>query len=90
MGDSFDGIFQAVRPVVGWIDAPGVARAVVCCAEDAVHNRVSQIEVGVRHIDFGAEGFGAVGEFAFSHALEEVDIFLDGAVAEWAVLSGLG
>ena len=43
-----------------------------------------------RHVDLGAQHARAVGEFAGAHAAEQVEVFLDGAVAERAVLAGLG
>ena len=55
---------------------------------DAVDDRVAQPDVGGGHVNFGAQGAGAVGEFAVFHALEEVEVFRDGTVAERAVLAG--
>ena len=85
MGDALDGVLEAVCPVVHGVDAPGVTGAVMAGVEDAVHDGVAEVDVGMRHVDFGAEHLGAVGEFAVLHAHEE----LDGAVAEGAVASGL-
>ena len=90
VGDAFDGIGLAVRVVVHGIDAPLVAGAVMLGVEDAVHDRVAHVEVGRRHVDFGAEGARAIGEFAGLHAREEVEIFFDGAVAIRALFAGLG
>ena len=55
---------------------------------DAVEERVAQPHVGRGHVDLGAEGTGAVGEFAGAHALEEIEVFLDRARAERTVLAG--
>ena len=56
VGDAFDGIALPVRVVVHGIDAPLVAGAVMLGVEDAVHDGVAQVEVGRRHVDFGAQG----------------------------------
>ena len=43
-----------------------------------------------RHVDLGAQHARAVGKFAGPHAAEQIEIFLDRAVAERAVLARLG
>ncbi len=58
--------------------------------EDAVHDRVAHVEVGRGHVDLGAQHAGAVGKLALAHALKQVEILLDAAVAVGAVLAGLG
>ena len=58
--------------------------------EDAVHDRVAQVEVGRGHVDFGAQHAGAIGKLALAHALKQVEILLDAAVAVRTVLAGLG
>ena len=80
----------AVREIVHRIDAPLLAGAVMLGVQDAVHHRIAQVEIGRSHVDFGAKGARAIGEFAFAHALEQIEIFLDGAVAIGALLAGLG
>jgi hypothetical protein len=81
VGDALDAVRLAVGPVVHRVDAPGVARARVLGVQDAVHHRVAQVEVGRGHVDLGAQGAAAVGELAGLHALEQVEVLLDGAVA---------
>ena len=58
--------------------------------QDAVHDRIAHVEVRRRHVDLGAQRARAVGKFAGLHALEQIEIFFDGAVAIGAVLAGLG
>ena len=58
--------------------------------EDAVHNGVAQLHVWVGHVYFGTEDFFAVGEFAVTHALEEVEVFLYRAVAVGTVFARFG
>ena len=48
---------------------------------DAVDDRVAHIEVAGGEVDLRAERAAALGEFAVFHALEQVEIFLDAAVA---------
>ena len=42
------------------------------------------------HIDFGAEGAGAIGKFAVLHALEQVETFFDRSVAVRAFFAAFG
>ena len=90
MRDAFQRVALAVGVVVGGIDAPLVARAVVRGAEDAVHDWVAHVEVGRGHVDLGPQGPRAVGEFAGLHAAEEVEVFFDGAIAVGAVAARRG
>ena len=76
MGDAFDRITLAVREVVHRIDAPLPTRAVVRrFMDDAIHDRVAQVDIAGGHIDLGAQHARAVGEFAFTHALEQLKVF---------------
>ncbi len=50
--DFFDGVFEAVRPVVHWVDAPFVTGSRMRGVEDAIHDGVSHVEVRVCHVDF--------------------------------------
>ena len=81
VGDLLDRVALAVGVVVHRVDAPFVARAVMLGVDDAVHDRVAEQHVGVCHVDLGAQDLFAVGEFALLHALEQVEVLLDGAVA---------
>ncbi len=90
VGDAFDPVALAVRPVVHGIDAPFVAGAVVGGVEDAVHDRVAQVDVGRGHVDFGAQDFRAVGELTGFHALEQVEVFFGRPIAGRARFAGRG
>ena len=79
-----------MRIVVHRIDAPFVTRAVMLGVQDAVHDRVAEQHVRVRHVDFGSQHLLAVGELALFHPLEQVEVFLDRAVAPGRLLAGLG
>ena len=70
--DALDGIRLAMREVVHRIDAPFVAGAVMLGVQDAVHHGIAQVEIGRRHIDFRPQNARAIGEFAGSHALEQI------------------
>ena len=82
MGDALDGIGLSVGPVVGRVDAPLVAGAVVVLAADPVHHRIAQVEVGRAHVDLRAQRARAVRELPHSHAPQEVEVLLGRAVAE--------
>ncbi len=43
--------------------------------EDAIHDGIAQIEVLRRHVNLGAQGARAIGEFARVHALEQIEVF---------------
>ena len=71
VGDALDGVALTVRPVVGGVDAPLVAGAVVVLVADAVHHRVAQLHVLVLHVGLGAQHVRAVGQVAGAHAAED-------------------
>ena len=77
MGDALYGVGLAVGKVVGGIDAPLVAGAVVGDLEDAVDDRVAHVEVGGRHVYPGAEHVGALVELPLPHPLEQGQVFLN-------------
>ena len=58
--------------------------------DDAVHDRVAHVDVGMRHVDPGAQHAGAVGELAVLHAFEQVEILFDGPVAIGRIHSRFG
>ena len=77
VGRALDRVALAVRPVVGRVDHPGVAGAVVVATSDAVHHRVAELHVLVLHVDLGAQHVRAVGELAGAHPAEQVEVLLD-------------
>ena len=89
VGDALDGVALAVGVVVHRVDAPLVSGAVMAGVQDAVHDRIAHVEIRRGHVDLGAQGARAIGELAGSHALEQVEVLLDGAVAIRAVAAGL-
>ena len=90
MGDALDRVRLAVGEIVARINTPGGAGARMLGVEDAIHHRIAQIDIARRHVDLGAQHARAVGKFAGPHAAEQIEILLDGAVAERAVLARLG
>ena len=88
--DALDGVLQGVLEIVHRVDAPVVARAVVVAAQDAVERGIAHQHVGRGHVDLGAQNARAVREFAIAHALEEIKVLLDAAVAVGAVDAGSG
>ena len=75
-------------PIVEGVDFPGVAGAVVMVELDAIHQRVAHQHIFVSHVDFSAQNSTAGLAFASLHLAEEVDVFLDAALAEGAVDAG--
>ncbi len=90
MRDAFDGVRLPVGEVVARVNAPLVAGLVMMGVTDAVEDRVAQVDVRRRHVDLGAQRAGAVGELAAPHAGEQVEVLLDAALAERAVLARFG
>ena len=58
--------------------------------EDAVHDRIAEIDVAGGHVDLGAQYACAVRELAGTHAAEQVEVFIDAAATEGAVPARLG
>ncbi len=90
VSDAFDGVFQAMRPVIHRINAPGVASPVVRHMQYSIQHWVTHVDIGGGHVDFGSQNPGAVGKFPGSHACEQVEVFLYGAVSVRAFLAGFG
>ena len=88
--DALDRVRLPVSPVVHGIDAPRVARALMRGLADAVHHRVAQVDVAGGHVDLRAQGPGAVVELAHPHAVQEIQVLLDRAVAVRALAPRLG
>ena len=80
VGDALQGVLDGMGEVVHGIDAPFGALAVMLNVADAVDDRVAQVEIAACQVDLCPEGSGALGEFTLAHPLEQVQIFLDGAV----------
>ena len=51
---------------------------------------IAQVQVRRSHVDLGAQRARAVGKFTGAHALEEVEILFDAAIAIGALFAGLG
>ncbi len=88
VSDLFNRIALAVGKIIGRIDTPFIARAVMMGMLDAVHHRVTQIDIRRSHVDLRAQGPCSVGELAFAHPREQIEILLDIAVTVRAVLAG--
>ena len=67
-----------------------IAGAMMRRAQDAIHHRIAQVDVRRGHVDLGAQRAAAVGKLARAHALEQIEILFDRAVAIRAVLARLG
>src|SRR5271168_4535312 len=89
MCHALDRIRLAVREVVSGIDAPLGSGAGVLCMQDAIEHRVAQIDIASRHVDLGPQYTRPVGELAFPHTAEEIEIFGYRPVAVGAVAPGL-
>ena len=80
MRDAFHRIILTVGPVVHRVYAPLVTGAVVGCVHDAVHDRVAHDDIGMGHIDLGAQDAAAFRKLAILHSFQQVEIFYDRTV----------
>ncbi len=64
-----------MREIIGRIDAPGRAGAIVRDMSDAIQHGITEINVRRGHVDFGAEHMCAVREFSRAHPAKEVEVF---------------
>src|SRR5690242_13918212 len=87
VGNAFDRIALAVRPVVHRIDAPMITRPVMLGMQDPVHDGIAQVEIWRRHIDFGAQGTRAIGKLTSVHAREEIEILFHTPISIRTILS---
>src|SRR4029453_16539646 len=90
MSNPFDGVGKGVREIVHRVDAPSVAGPVMRDFPDPVQHGIAHVQIARCHIDLGSEHVSAVLKFARSHALEEIQVLLDGSVGVRAVLSRFG
>ena len=58
--------------------------------QDAVEDRIAKIDVAGRHVDLGAQHAGPVRKLAGAHPAQQIEVFLDRALAIGTVAAGLG
>ena len=90
VGDPFDRVRDRVRVVVGRIDAPRIAGAMMRRMANAVERRIAHVDVRRRHVDSGAQHVCAVGKLSGAHPPEQVEVLLRTPLAIWTVPSWLG
>ena len=89
VGDVLERVFDWMRKGVHRVDAPLVAGRMVFCKANAVDGRISQIDVGTRHVDLRAKYHAAFGVLAVTHFTEQTQVFFDRTVAVRRVTAGL-
>ena len=89
VGDAFEEVALSVCEVIHGISLPLVPRDVVLFVDDAIDDGVSEVHVRTAHVNLCAEHHGSFGHFPAVHFLKECETFLNGAVAEGTVRSGL-
>ena len=90
VSDPLDGVGLTVGPVVGRIDRPPVAGAVVRSVQDPVHDGVAQVEVGRGHVDLRPQDAGAVGKLPRPHSPKQIQVLFHRTAAVWRIPAGLG
>ncbi len=77
-------------PIVHRIDTPLLSGAVVGgLVQDAIHHRVADVNIGMRHVDFGTQYTRPIGKFACFHAIEQVQVLLNCTVTVWGIRAWL-
>jgi hypothetical protein len=85
--DAFDVITQAMSKIIHRINAPFVAGVMVLGVTDSIQQRVAQPNVGRSHINPGAQRPRAIRKLARFHPREQIEIFLQAAIAPRAVFA---
>ena len=58
--------------------------------DDAIHDGIAEVHVGVRHVNLGAQRHGTFVELAFVHATEKVEALFPRTIAERTFNTWLG
>ena len=80
VGDTLEIVALSVGEVIHRIAVPLGTGAVMWYLNDAVHDRVTEVHVGVGHVEFGSEHHRSLYGLWCIHLLEQPQIFLHGAV----------
>ncbi len=59
-------------------------------AKDSIHERIAHVQVGRCHVDLGPQRARAIGKLTRAHAVKQVKILLDAAIAIRAFPPGFG
>ena len=89
VGDVFEGVGDRMRVVVHRVDAPPVTRAVMTRMTNPVHDRITQVQIGRRHVDPRAQHMGAFSVLTVAHFAHELEVLRRATVAPRARLTGL-
>lgn len=81
MGHALESILKGMSKVIHRVDAPFRSLTVMGDVEDAIHDRIAEVDVAGSHIDFGAKGLLAVSELPLPHLLKKSEILFHRAVA---------
>ncbi len=74
--------------IIHRVDFPCGAGAMMGSLDDAVHNGITEMHIGRRHVDLCTEHSRTLIKFAIVHADEKIEIFFRCAVTIWTFLSG--
>ena len=81
VGDAFEIVALSVGKVIHRIGIPLRSCAMMRGMDDAIHDRIAEMHIGVGHIEFGTEHHRAFHGFGGIHLVEEFQVLLDGTVA---------
>ena len=90
VGDPFDGILDRMCVVVHRIDTPFVTRVLMGKMRHTVQDRVTHVDIGRCHVDFGPQRLLAVGISAFLHLLKQPQVLLDTPLSVGIVFARFG
>ena len=90
MSNTFDRIFLTMGKIIGGINIPGIASAVMGHLFDSVHHRIAHIDIWRGHIDLGAQCHGALINRTLLHLLEKREALFRRSLAVGAVFTRFG
>lgn len=71
VGDAFEVVTLSMGEIVHGVAVPLCAGAVVGCLYDAVHDGVTEVHVGVGHVELGSQDHGSLHCLWRVHLAEE-------------------
>ena len=89
VGDAFEVVALSVSEVIHRVSSPLATCAVVVLVDDTIDDRVTEVHVGVCHVDFGTKYHSTFRHRTAVHLFEEFEAFLHRAIAIRTVRTGL-
>ena len=79
--NSFEIIALSMCKVIHRVSMPHRSRSVVRRMDNAIHNRVAEVHIGIGHIEFGSQHHGPFGCFRLIHLFKQCEILFHRSVS---------